>query len=100
MALFEVKNLSIAFGGLKALDDISFAVEKGEIYAIIGPNGAGKTTLFNCINGIYPPGSGQISNSPGSAAARPGKLYLKTALSAAKNRTGSPNWELPVPFKI
>jgi branched-chain amino acid transport system ATP-binding protein len=60
MALFEVKNLSIAFGGLKALDDISFAVEKGEIYAIIGPNGAGKTTLFNCINGIYPPGSGQI----------------------------------------
>ena len=60
MALFEVKNLSIAFGGLKALDDISFAVEKGEIYAIIGPNGAGKTTLFNCINGIYPPGNGQI----------------------------------------
>jgi branched-chain amino acid transport system ATP-binding protein len=60
MGFFEVKNLSISFGGLKALDDISFEVKKGEIYAIIGPNGAGKTTLFNCINGIYPPNSGQI----------------------------------------
>ena len=60
MAFFQVKNLSISFGGLKALDDISFEISKGEIYAIIGPNGAGKTTLFNCINGIYPPGKGQI----------------------------------------
>jgi branched-chain amino acid transport system ATP-binding protein len=60
MALFEVKNISIKFGGLKALNDISFAVEQGEIYAIIGPNGAGKTTLFNCINGIYHPDEGEI----------------------------------------
>ena len=61
MAFFKVENLSILFGGLKALDDIGFQTEKGEIFAIIGPNGAGKTTLFNCINGIYKPGSGQIS---------------------------------------
>jgi branched-chain amino acid transport system ATP-binding protein len=60
MTFFQVENLSISFGGLKALDDISFEMEKGEIYAIIGPNGAGKTTLFNCINGIYRPGKGQI----------------------------------------
>jgi len=60
MAFFEVKGLSIQFGGLKALEDISFEVEKGEIYAIIGPNGAGKTTLFNCINGIYQPNTGEI----------------------------------------
>ena len=60
MAFFEVKNLSISFGGLKALDNISFEVKKGEIYAIIGPNGAGKTTLFNCINGIYKPNRGRI----------------------------------------
>ena len=60
MALFEVKNLSIAFGGLKALDDISFAVEKGEIYAIIGPNGAGKTTLFRMITGQEMPDCGTI----------------------------------------
>ena len=61
MALFEIKDLAIQFGGLKALDGISFAVEKGEVYAIIGPNGAGKTTLFNCINGIYQPSAGSIT---------------------------------------
>ncbi len=60
MSFFEVKNLSISFGGLKALDSISFEINKGEIYAIIGPNGAGKTTLFNCINGIYKPNRGDV----------------------------------------
>ncbi len=60
MAFFEVKDLSILFGGLKALDGISFEVKKGEVYSIIGPNGAGKTTLFNCINGIYTPNAGMI----------------------------------------
>jgi len=57
---FQVDNLSISFGGLMALDDISFKAAQGEILAIIGPNGAGKTTLFNCINGIYRPNKGQI----------------------------------------
>lgn len=61
MALLEVKDLSISFGGLKALDAIGFEVQKGEVFAIIGPNGAGKTTLFNCINGIYRPGRGEIT---------------------------------------
>jgi len=60
MTLFEIQNLSITFGGLTALDDISFEVQKGENYAIIGPNGAGKTTLFNCINGIYKADEGEI----------------------------------------
>jgi len=60
MSFFKVENLSISFGGIKALADISFEVKQGEIYAIIGPNGAGKTTLFNCINGIYHPGRGTI----------------------------------------
>ncbi|MFO7708012.1 MAG: ABC transporter ATP-binding protein [Desulfobacterales bacterium] len=60
MAFFKVDDLSIAFGGLRALNGIVFEVRQGEIYAIIGPNGAGKTTLFNCINGIYHPDSGQI----------------------------------------
>jgi branched-chain amino acid transport system ATP-binding protein len=60
MAFFEVQNLAIAFGGLTALQDISFEVNRGEIYAIIGPNGAGKTTLFNCVNGIYQPDEGEI----------------------------------------
>jgi branched-chain amino acid transport system ATP-binding protein len=60
MAFFKVEKLSITFGGLEALRDISFEVKKGEIYAIIGPNGAGKTTLFNCINGIYRANKGYI----------------------------------------
>jgi len=60
MPFFQVKDLSISFGGLKALDNISFEIKKGEIYAIIGPNGAGKTTLFNCINGIYKPNKGHV----------------------------------------
>lgn len=57
---FQVEHLSIAFGGLEALLDIKFRVQKGAIFAIIGPNGAGKTTLFNCINGIYRPDRGNI----------------------------------------
>jgi len=60
MTFFKVENLSIAFGGLDALRNISFEVPQGQIFAIIGPNGAGKTTLFNCINGIYRPDKGSI----------------------------------------
>ena len=60
MTLFSVQNLSMSFGGLRALSGISFSVSAGEIFSIIGPNGAGKTTLFNCINGIYTPTGGTI----------------------------------------
>ena len=60
MALLEVHNLHKDFGGLKANDDISFSIEKGELMGLIGPNGAGKTTLFNCIAGLHPVTSGQI----------------------------------------
>jgi branched-chain amino acid transport system ATP-binding protein len=60
MTFLKIEKLSISFGGIEALRDITLEVKKGEIYAIIGPNGAGKTTLFNCINGIYKPGKGSI----------------------------------------
>ena len=60
MALLTVKDLSIRFGGILALDSVSFAVEKSEILSIIGPNGAGKTTVFNCITRIYEPMKGSI----------------------------------------
>ena len=60
MALLNVKNLSKDFGGLRANDDISFSMEKGELLGLIGPNGAGKTTLFNCISGLHPVSSGRI----------------------------------------
>jgi branched-chain amino acid transport system ATP-binding protein len=57
--LLSVKGLSKHFGALKAVDDLSFEVTKGEIFAIIGPNGAGKTTAFNCITGYYPATAGE-----------------------------------------
>jgi len=60
MAFFKVDNISKRFGGLTAVDRISFEVEKGEIFTIIGPNGAGKTTIFNLISLIYPLSGGRI----------------------------------------
>ncbi len=58
--ILEVQNLSLAFGGVKALTDISFDVREREIRAIIGPNGAGKSSMLNCINGVYQPQQGSI----------------------------------------
>jgi len=58
--LLELKNVSMHFGGLKAVDDVSFAVNEGEILSLIGPNGAGKTTVFNVITGVYIPTAGEI----------------------------------------
>lgn len=55
-----VEELSISFGGIKAVEDLSFSVDEGEIYGIIGPNGAGKTTIFNCISKFYNPDKGKI----------------------------------------
>ena len=60
MSYFRAENLSLHFGGLKAVDAVSFAVEKGEILSIIGPNGAGKSTIFNLVSRIYRPTSGKI----------------------------------------
>ena len=60
MAMLDVKNLSISFGGLKAVDDFSITIEKGQLYDLIGPNGAGKTTIFNLLTGVYKPDGGRI----------------------------------------
>ena len=60
MLLLEIKNISISFAGLKAIDGLSLDIKEGDIRGIIGPNGAGKTTLFNCITGVYKPQSGDI----------------------------------------
>lgn len=58
--VLKIENLSIAFGGLKAVDNLSFEIKKNEIFGLIGPNGAGKTTVFNCITQFYKPNDGRI----------------------------------------
>ena len=60
MAVLEVKNLGISFGGLRAVDDFHLEIEKGQLYGLIGPNGAGKTTVFNMLTGVYKPTDGRI----------------------------------------
>ena len=60
MALLEVKNLGISFGGLRAVNGFDIKIEKGQLYGLIGPNGAGKTTVFNLLTGVYKPDTGSI----------------------------------------
>jgi branched-chain amino acid transport system ATP-binding protein len=59
--ILSVKGISKTFGGLKALVDVGFDIQRGEVYGIIGPNGSGKTTLINCITGFIKPMAGQVS---------------------------------------
>ena len=60
MSLFAAEQIAINFGGIKAVDGVTFAIEKGEVFTIIGPNGAGKTTIFNLMSRIYDPTSGRL----------------------------------------
>ncbi len=58
--ILDFSQVTLRFGGVTALEDVSFRVESGELFAIIGPNGAGKTSIFNCINGVYKPQTGSV----------------------------------------
>ncbi len=60
MALLEVKDLGISFGGLRAVDNFNVSIKEGQLYGLIGPNGAGKTTIFNLLTGVYKPTDGSI----------------------------------------
>ncbi len=60
MSLLELRNISMDFGGLRAIDSLSLSIDEGQILGLIGPNGAGKSTAFNCVAGVYRPTSGEI----------------------------------------
>ena len=82
MALLEVKNLGISFGGLRAVDNLNMSLEKGSLVGLIGPNGAGKTTAFNLLTGVYRP----WANHQRYISSLPTKLniiiiFLKTDIS-------------------
>ncbi|MER9304734.1 ATP-binding cassette domain-containing protein [Mesorhizobium sp. M0293] len=85
-AILQVEHLSMKFGGLVAIGDLSFAARRGEITALIGPNGAGKTTVFNCITGFYKPSEGMITLNRND-----GTSYLLERL---------PNHEIPARAKV
>ena len=107
--VLRLEHVTMQFGGVVAVNDLSLEVNQGEIVALIGPNGAGKTTAFNCITGVYEPTNGRISflgepiveNHP---QGRMQKLYqgenqgmFSQVLSPP--RTGSPRRASPVPFR-
>ena len=78
MTLFQAKNITMTFGGVKALSNIAFNVNKGEIFTIIGPNGAGKSTLFNVISRIYQPNEGSVYfNNENIINLKPHKIIQK-----------------------
>ena len=58
--ILEIENISLQFGGVKALDSVTYHINQGEIFSLIGPNGAGKTSMLNCISGLYQPTTGSI----------------------------------------
>lgn len=81
MALLEVKNLGINFGGLRAVDRVDLTIEEGQLYGLIGPNGAGKTTFFNLLTGIYKPTSGTVKLNDENIIGKSPSQICKTGIS-------------------
>jgi branched-chain amino acid transport system ATP-binding protein len=108
LALLTVERLSMRFGGLVAIDDLSFAASRGEITAIIGPNGAGKTTVFNCITGFYKPTSGRMLLSIGGtpevseveALTVSGRRWRKTRAGAVFLLERMPDFEIAARARV
>ena len=82
-ALLDVRQVAVRFGGIVALDGISFGIEEGQILGLIGPNGAGKTTLFNCVSRLYAPNAGDIAFAGVSILGRPAPPSEPAGISAA-----------------
>ena len=87
--LIEVEHLTMRFGGLVAVDDVSFAARPREITAIIGPNGAGKTTVFNCITGFYKPTVGRLTLRGGDATICWSACWATRSASGRRSRAPS-----------
>lgn len=79
--MLTIKNLSKSFGGVHAVQDVSFTVKEGNIHSVIGPNGAGKTTLFNLITGVYTPSKGEILLNGENVAAMPPDALARRGMS-------------------
>ncbi|TBW38221.1 ABC transporter ATP-binding protein [Siculibacillus lacustris] len=92
--LLEVEHLTMRFGGLVAINDLSFTVGEGDITALIGPNGAGKTTVFNCITGFYKPTEGRIALRHGAQSIWADLPHATTAPGRRFGRDGSALWLL------
>ena len=83
----EVREVSLRFGGVRALTEVSFAVNDGELFSIIGPNGAGKTSIVNCISGRYRPTEGQLFYRGRDITAPQARTRAPRSASAAPSRT-------------
>ncbi len=79
--ILELENISMRFGGLQALDQVSFSVKEHEIFGVIGPNGAGKTTLFNVIDGVYAPQTGKILFNGGDITGVPPNVLARRGIA-------------------
>ncbi|MCI3208682.1 MULTISPECIES: ABC transporter ATP-binding protein [Pandoraea] len=79
--MLQVDHLSMRFGGVTAIDDLSFSVQAGDIHAVIGPNGAGKTTLFNVITGVYTPSSGHVRMDGGEIGGKAPEQLARLGMS-------------------
>jgi branched-chain amino acid transport system ATP-binding protein len=89
--VLTVEHLTMRFGGLVAVGDLSFNVGRGDITALIGPNGAGKTTVFNCVTGFYKPTEGRIAMRQGAVSARQSAPDRSgTAMDRRRGRRGVP----------
>ena len=85
--IFEARHVSLRFGGVRALTDVSFAVQRGELFSIIGPNGAGKTSMVNCVSGRYRPTEGRIRFDGRDITRLPTQQARAQSASAAPSRT-------------